>query len=259
MIAAAIITRNVEESIMEQEKVGRFIAELRKEKGLTQKNLAAKINVTDKAVSKWECGYCFPDNSVMQPLCDELGITINELLSGERLTSADYNKKAEENIMTLINENNNQKHGKRNFVCSLIAVVVFAAYMVLSLAFSMDLKIGYLIDLVSFNEVIVITLLMLVLAGRFGAFCNIFKYNVKHCADRDKLVEAVETASYTIKSLVLAAGISSVTAFVTIMIRVDDISTIGPNLAVMILSWFYSLVLAAVILVLQERLKKKLG
>lgn len=56
MIAAAIITRNVEESIMEQEKVGRFIAELRKEKGLTQKNLAAKINVTDKAVSKWECG-----------------------------------------------------------------------------------------------------------------------------------------------------------------------------------------------------------
>lgn len=56
MIAAAKITRNVEESIMEQEKVGRFIAELRKEKGLTQKNLAAKINVTDKAVSKWECG-----------------------------------------------------------------------------------------------------------------------------------------------------------------------------------------------------------
>lgn len=259
MIAAAIITRNVEESIMEQEKVGRFIAELRKEKGLTQKNLAAKINVTDKAVSKWECGYCFPDNSVMQPLCDELGITINELLSGERLTSADYNKKAEENIMTLINENNNQKHSKRNFVCSLIAVVVFAAYMVLSLAFSMDLNIGYLIDLVSFNEVIVITLLMLVLAGRFGAFCNIFKYNVKHCADRDKLVEAVETASYTIKSLVIAAGISSVTAFVTIMIRVDDISTIGPNLAVMILSWFYSLVIVAVILVLQERLKKKLG
>ena len=56
MIAAAKITRNVEESIMEQEKVGQFIAELRKEKGLTQKNLAAKINVTDKAVSKWECG-----------------------------------------------------------------------------------------------------------------------------------------------------------------------------------------------------------
>lgn len=257
MIAAAKITRNVEESIMEQEKVGRFIAELRKEKGLTQKNLAAKINVTDKAVSKWECGYCFPDNSVMQPLCDELGITINELLSGERLTSADYNKKAEENIMTLISENNNQKHSKRNFICSLIAVAVFAAYMILSLAFSTDLKIGYLIDMVSFNEVIVITLLMLVLAGRFGAFCNIFKYNVKFCDDRNKLAEAVEAASYTIKSLLLAAGISSVMGFITIMIEIDDLSLIGPNLAVMILSWFYAFVLAAVMLVLQERLKKK--
>ena len=252
MIAAAKITRNVEESIMEQEKVGRFIAELRKEKGLTQKNLAAKINVTDKAVSKWECGYCFPDNSVMQPLCDELGITINELLSGERLTSADYNKKAEENIMTLISENNNQKHSKRNFICSLIAVAVFAVYMILSLAFSTNLKIGYLIDMLSFNEVIVITLLMLVLAGRFGAFCNIFKYNVKFCDDRSKL------ASYTIKSLLLAAGISSIMGFITVMIEIDDLSIIGPNLAVMILSWFYAFVLAAVILVLQERLKKKL-
>lgn len=259
MIAAAKITRNVEESIMEQEKVGRFIAELRKEKGLTQKNLAAKINVTDKAVSKWECGYCFPDNSVMQPLCDELGIKINELLSGERLTSADYNKKAEENIMTLINENNNQKHSKRNFICSLIAVVVFGAYIILSLVFSMDLKISYLIDLISLNEVIVITLLMLVLAGRFGAFCNIFKYNVKHWDDKNKLAESVETASYTIKSLLFAAGIISIMGLITFMGELDDLSTIGPNLIVIILSWFYALVIAAVILVLQERLKKKLG
>ena len=87
---------------MEQEKIGRFIAELRKEKGLTQKKLAEQLNITDKAVSKWECGYSLPDNSVMMNLCNVLGISVNELLSGERLSSTDYNKKAEENIMTLL-------------------------------------------------------------------------------------------------------------------------------------------------------------
>ena len=65
---------------MEQEKIGQFIAELRKEKGLTQKKLAEQLNITDKAVSKWECGYSLPDNSVMLNLCDILGISVNELI-----------------------------------------------------------------------------------------------------------------------------------------------------------------------------------
>lgn len=77
---------------MDQKKIGRFIAELRKEKGMMQKNLAEKIFMTDKAVSKWECGYSLPDNSVMLKLCDIFGISVNELLSGERLSSMDYNK-----------------------------------------------------------------------------------------------------------------------------------------------------------------------
>jgi len=72
-----------------QEKIGRFIAELRKEKELTQIDLANKLGITDRAISKWENGRGMPDLSLIKPLSDELGITVNELLSGERLDKKD--------------------------------------------------------------------------------------------------------------------------------------------------------------------------
>lgn len=88
---------------MNQEKIGKFILELRKEKKLSQLKLAEKIGVTDRAISKWENGRGLPDLTLMKPLCDELGITINELLSGERLDQKDYQNKLEENIINAIN------------------------------------------------------------------------------------------------------------------------------------------------------------
>ena len=71
---------------MDQKKIGKFILELRKENNMTQQDLANKIGVTDRAISKWENGRGMPDLSLMKPLCKELGITINELISGERIT-----------------------------------------------------------------------------------------------------------------------------------------------------------------------------
>ena len=68
---------------MNQEKIGRFIAELRKEKNMTQVDLANKLGITDRAVSKWENGRGMPDLSLLLPLCDTLNISVNELLSGE--------------------------------------------------------------------------------------------------------------------------------------------------------------------------------
>ena len=81
---------------MNQEKIGNFILELRKEKNMTQQELADKIGVTDKAISKWENGRGMPDLSLMKPLCKELGITINELISGERIDKKEYQEKLEE-------------------------------------------------------------------------------------------------------------------------------------------------------------------
>ena len=71
---------------MNQESIGKFIAACRKEKGLTQVQLSEKLNITNRAVSKWETGKSCPDASIMLELCDILGITVNELLSGERIT-----------------------------------------------------------------------------------------------------------------------------------------------------------------------------
>ena len=70
---------------MNQTEIGKFIAKRRKEKQLTQAQLAEKLNITDRAVSKWETGKCMPDSSVMLELCGILGITVNELLSGEEV------------------------------------------------------------------------------------------------------------------------------------------------------------------------------
>lgn len=86
---------------MNLETMGKFIADCRKEKNLTQMQLAEKLNITNRAVSKWETGKGCPDVSIMLELCDILGITVNELLTGERITMEDYQKKAEENLLAL--------------------------------------------------------------------------------------------------------------------------------------------------------------
>ena len=74
---------------MNQEKIGKFIAKLRKEKNMTQIELAESLGITDRAISKWENGRGMPDLSLLTPLCEKLGVSINELLSGERLDKKD--------------------------------------------------------------------------------------------------------------------------------------------------------------------------
>ena len=98
---------------MDQKNIGAFMQELRKEKGLTQKELADKICVSDKTISKWENGYSMPDISILMNLCQELGISVNELLSCERIPPEDYSKKAEVTIMNLIQENQENKKSKK--------------------------------------------------------------------------------------------------------------------------------------------------
>ncbi len=89
---------------MDQKKIGAFIAQCRKEKGLTQMQLAELLEITNQAVSKWETGKGMPDVSLLQPLCKILGITLNELFSGEHISEDEYRGKAEENISKLFKE-----------------------------------------------------------------------------------------------------------------------------------------------------------
>lgn len=78
---------------MDQIKIGKFIAECRKKRGLTQMQLAEKLNITDRAISKWETAKAMPDSSIMLELCDVLGITVNDLLNGEVIAMDNYNEK----------------------------------------------------------------------------------------------------------------------------------------------------------------------
>ena len=89
---------------MDQIKIGKFIAEQRKKNHLTQAQLAEKLNITDRAVSKWENGRAMPDSSIMLDLCSELKISVNELLSGEVIKMDNYNEKLEKNLIDMVKE-----------------------------------------------------------------------------------------------------------------------------------------------------------
>ena len=89
---------------MDQLKIGKFIADCRKRKNLTQMQLAEKLGITDKAVSKWERGVAMPDASIMLELCDILGISVNELLSGERINMENDNQKTEQLLLDMAKE-----------------------------------------------------------------------------------------------------------------------------------------------------------
>ena len=89
---------------MDQVKIGKFIADCRKKTNLTQMQLAEKLNITDRAISKWETGKSLPDSSIMLELCDILGISVNDLLCGEIVTMANYNKELENNLLEIIKQ-----------------------------------------------------------------------------------------------------------------------------------------------------------
>ena len=89
---------------MDQLKIGKFIAECRKQKNLTQMQLAEKLGITDKAISKWERSIAMPDTSIMLELCDILGISVNELLSGEKISMENNNQKNEQLLLDMARE-----------------------------------------------------------------------------------------------------------------------------------------------------------
>ena len=89
---------------MDQIKIGAFIADRRKKVGLTQMQLAEKLNITDRAVSKWECGRSLPDATLMLALCDILEISVNELLSGEKISMENENQRNEQLLLDMAKE-----------------------------------------------------------------------------------------------------------------------------------------------------------
>ena len=113
---------------MNQEKIGKFIATLRKEHSMTQKELAQCLGVSDKTVSKWETGRGLPEISIMRSLCETLDVSINELLSGEKLDVPSYHEKAEENIVTLMQRRSNKKKVIHVVISTALFLVAFLVF-----------------------------------------------------------------------------------------------------------------------------------
>ena len=107
---------------MNQEKIGKFIAECRRQRKMTQSELGERLGVTEKSISNWENGRNMPDLSLFKPLCDELNISLNDFMSGEKVKEKEYQEKLEENIINTI-DYSNRKIESRNIFIGLILIV----------------------------------------------------------------------------------------------------------------------------------------
>ena len=117
---------------MDQMKIGKFIAKRRKNVNLTQLQLAEKLNITDRAVSKWENGKSLPDSSVMLELCDILKITVNDLLSGEVVTMENYNREMENKLLEMVKQ---KEQSDKRLLAAEVVLGVTATVVLLALVF----------------------------------------------------------------------------------------------------------------------------
>ena len=165
---------------MDQVKIGKFIAECRRKTNLTQMQLAEKLNITDRAISKWETGKSLPDSSIMLELCDILGISVNDLLCGEIVTMANYNKELENNLLEIIKQK--EQADKR-----LLSIEVFIGITATIVLFAL-IFVAALIQMEAWLKISLIVFgFILFLAGCFYAL-RIEQvagyYECKHCKYR---------------------------------------------------------------------------
>ena len=161
---------------MEQAKIGKFIQSQRKEKGLTQTQLAEKLGVSDKTVSKWETGNGLPEVSLMQPLCEILGITVNDLLSAEVLTENNYKQKSEENLIKVVGERQKAKIALWITGIASISTVIGGCALIM---------IAGLLDLLVWQRILFLVLGVLVIVSGIVVICyidhKIGYYECAHC------------------------------------------------------------------------------
>ena len=251
---------------MDQTKIGKFIAEMRKEQNLTQIDLAEQLGVSNKTISKWECGNGMPDYALMENLCEILKINVNELLSGEHLPSKEYGKKAEENIMSLMQESSeNYKRERRELLIIVLGIVaVFAVIILTIVMWGGVAAIGDFIDVPTFIYVTIITILLLVLAGKLKDFLKAFPLAIKkggatRILQMKKSLLAVKTAIIAVN---LTGTLSFFIAFVISLkeCRWGELETDGLMFwtAIALLNIVYALVITLILIPIYIRLKGKL-
>ena len=236
--------------MLNQEKIGKFIAERRKSQELTQKQLAEKLNVSDKAVSKWENGRSMPDNAILFDLCNVLDINVNELLSGEKLSADNYHGKAEENMMTLMKEK--QQGGRIAGIVGLVMGILFILITAWMCA-------GNIIWYLDTPSLLLITILMFILLFMCGLTKDFFRgvaffFRKKGELTFEELSRTLAAFKLVLIALPLGGFVASLIAFVAILGKLDDVSKLGPSMAVAILTLLYSVIIELLLLPIASKL-----
>ena len=244
-------------------KTGSFISEMRKDKGLTQKQLADQVGVSDKAVSRWETGKGLPDTSIMPELCKALDINVNELLSGERLNAEAYSGKAEEIMVSLVKDVQENKKDRKAVVLGLILGFVLLMLGLFGIVTVSGSRVVYFLDIPSVVFVLAIQLIVLGAGGQMKSFLGAFKliFGKKAEIEDDVAVVAAEcefAVKYAQRGAILGGILSSIMGFVSVLAIVWSQSpdTIGPNMAVAVLSLFYGVLFVLILMPIQGRLHK---
>lgn len=136
---------------MDQIKIGKFIAECRKNNNLTQVQLADKLNITNRAISKWENGKAMPDSSIMLDLCKELKISVNELLTGEKIEMIDYAKKAEQTLLEMKKQKEENDRRMLNLEIVLGAFTIILPLILIFIASFLEMQAWLRISIIIFS------------------------------------------------------------------------------------------------------------
>lgn len=246
---------------MDAKKIGAFIAQQRRLKQLTQKQLGELLGISDKTVSKWECGYGLPDISIIAPLCAELEITINELLSGEQLAQEEYPEKAEENMIQLMQESN--KTGKKYLLkVTLTNLCIFAA----GLAIIVIHKAEMYYNVVNFLDTFRIAELLFILgaslwtAGCLKDFGIAFLLLFRKASYPQQLAHAILAISTAQKALLYGSALNGIFRMILVFGDLqfhECLSALPINLAEFFVTLFYGVLTALLLEPVKSRLKKK--
>lgn len=248
---------------MDQVKIGNFISELRKEKGLTQKQLAEGIGVSDKTISKWECGNGLPEMSSIPVLCEALGVNVNELLSGERLDEAVYSEKAEANMMYLMKETEEHKRKNRGTMVTLVLSMIGVLLPCVITILIANFQLAAILDFPTAIMIAVPTVVILLAAGKGKTFLRAFLLLGQK--DRGYTKRQYQEAELALKlasdAALLLGVLSSVLTYVFLFGEWDTMITSTyqglANIAVASLGIVYGLALYLFFLPLRSRLKTR--
>lgn len=232
---------------MNQEKIGKFIALMRKEQNLTQRQLAEMLGITDKSISKWETGRCMPDNTLLLELCSILKISVNELLAGERISQENYDGYAEKNMLNLMEEHEqHKKTSKWTLIGIIIGGVILLVMLFLVVALSVGIyNLSWFVDFQSLFFVVGMTICVLLTTGMLKDFIYGFRicYGSNKIVDKEGVVRSYAAMKLVMVSSILAGIFAAIISIVAMLGNLADYMRLGHMLITVLMSILYSVII----------------